>query len=366
VKVDPRPILVFVGAIALLTFNLNQPPSYKYDEMLYLDASRALMHGLPDPMPAHPPLAKHFMGLGIRIFGDNPIGWRIMSALAGASALAVIFLWVSQMADLSTAWVAVALVVSNGFWYVMSRVAMLPIFELAFCVLGFYLLWREWYTLSGASFGLATACRWNAAFAIALVIVWLLSAKRVKQALTICVVSVLVYAVTWLPTVGLHPVNFVNVNLYGFNFHHHAGAASPSASLPWYKWLYQSSDSGSEWLVANPLITLAGIAGIVILFRERKHWLLACSAPVFWLQWAVIRRPFTYYYYFLDTCMFLSIAAAFAIIKLRTYRSKPGNVAASTVVMVIAALWFAIHYAVFANLGSPWTTPLYVLSLFGL
>jgi predicted membrane-bound dolichyl-phosphate-mannose-protein mannosyltransferase len=240
--------------------------------MLYLDASRALMHGLPDPMPAHPPLAKHFMGLGIRIFGDNPIGWRIMSALAGASALAVIFLWVSQMADLSTAWVAVALVVSNGFWYVMSRVAMLPIFELAFCVLGFYLLWREWYTLSGASFGLATACRWNAAFAIALVIVWLLSAKRVKQALTICVVSVLVYAVTWLPTVGLHPVNFVNVNLYGFNFHRHAGAASPSASLPWYKWLYQSSDSGSEWLVANPLITLAGIAGIVILFRERKHW----------------------------------------------------------------------------------------------
>jgi hypothetical protein len=34
--------------------------------------------------------------------------------------------------------------------------------------------------------------------------------------------------------------------------------------------------------------------------------------------------------------------------------------------MVIAALWFAIHYAVFANLGSPWKTPLYVLSLFGL
>jgi len=54
------------------------------------------------------------------------------------------------MADLYTAWVADALVVSNGFWCVMSRVAMLSIFELAFCVLGFYLLYGERYTLSGA------------------------------------------------------------------------------------------------------------------------------------------------------------------------------------------------------------------------
>jgi hypothetical protein len=160
----------------------------------------------------------------------------------------------------------------------------------------------------------------------------------VKQAFTIGAVSVFVYARTWLPTIGFHPASFVDANLYIINFHHHAGVAFASAALPWYKWLYQTSDSGSEWLVANPLITLAGITGIAMLLRQRKLLLLACSAPVFLLQWAVINRPFTYYYYFLDICVFLSIVAAFAISKLRIYRSNPGNFAASTIAIVVSAL----------------------------
>jgi len=77
-------------------------------------------------------------------------------------------------------------------------------------------------------FGLATACRWNAAFAIALVMVWLLFSKRVKQAFTIGALSVFVYAATWLPTIGFHPVSFVDANLYIFSFHHHAGVAFAS------------------------------------------------------------------------------------------------------------------------------------------
>jgi len=365
--IKPRSSLfVFVGAIALLTFHLDRPRSYKYDELAYIDGARALAHHLPDTNHEHPPLAKHLIELGILAFGDNPIGWRFMPVLAGASALVVIFLWVSELADIYTAWVAVALVVSNGFWFVMSRVAMLSIFELFFCVLGFFLLHRERYILSGAAFGLATACRWNAVFAIALVIVYLLFSKVLKQALIVGVVSIFAYAITWLPTIGFHPVSFVEANLYIFNFHHHAGLAFTVTASPWYKWIYQTSDNGWEWLAANPLITLAGITGTLILLQQRKHVLLACSAPVFFFQWAVIRRPFTFYYYFLDTCIFLTIVAAFAVGKLRVYRSTPGDIAASTVALALSGLWFAIHYAGFANLSSPWTIPLHILSLFGL
>ena len=39
--------------------------------------------GYTAPTPVHPPLGKWLIALGIRIFGMNPVGWRIGAAVAG-------------------------------------------------------------------------------------------------------------------------------------------------------------------------------------------------------------------------------------------------------------------------------------------
>jgi hypothetical protein len=79
-----------------------------------------------------------------------------------------------------------------------------------------------------------------------------------------------------------------------------------------------------------------------------------------------MHRPFTFYYYFLDTCVFLSIVSALAISKLGNIRKDHGNVSIPFLAIGLSTLWFAVHFAGFTGLGTPWNLPLYFLSLFGL
>jgi len=139
--VNKPALLVFVMCMALLAPHLGVPKGKVWDEHLYVSGAKALYHmdpgtwlGVTYTNPEHPPLGKYLIGLGVVSIGDTSAGWRAVPIVFGALTLVVIFLWISNIADSYTAWIAVVLVMTNGFWFVMSRLAMLSIFELFFCV----------------------------------------------------------------------------------------------------------------------------------------------------------------------------------------------------------------------------------------
>jgi len=86
----------------------------------------------------HPPLGKWMIAAGIKLFGYNPIGYRVSAALFGTAAV-VITAGLALLLFNSVLWAYVAgiLLATESLNFVQSRVALLDIFLAFWVVLGF-------------------------------------------------------------------------------------------------------------------------------------------------------------------------------------------------------------------------------------
>ena len=343
-------LVVFLMSLALLLFNIASPRDKVFDESYYTLGANAIIHGQADSNSEHPPMGKYLIGAGMLMAGDNPYGWRVMPAVFGSLLLSVVFLWMLKLGR-TVAWTAVALIVTNGFWFVMSRAAMLAIFELTFTVIGLYLLTERRHWLSGAALGLAVACRWNALFALLLAVVYVVCSDGVFAAIKTSISSACAYILTWLPLVGLHPVRLVQAQIHMLNYHLHF-VGNLAVNDKWYHWAVRTTpEMNLNSMVANPWVTLLGVIAVVVLLRSRN--IVSLAAIVFLLQWAITPRSFTYYYYYLDSLTMMSIAAAIVVGR---YKLTIGRheVRLCVPVVVLSAAWFITHYAAFTALESPY------------
>ncbi len=158
---------IFVVAHLALMIGLTTPDKINFDEVHYVPAAKQLLEpGVPNPLlnPMHPPLAKEFMALSIRAFGDKPLGWRYPSVVFGALAIVAMYLcglalFAAQGPALATA----LLTFLNQMVFVQSRIAMLDIYTLTFDLFGvaaFIHGFRKQkpevaFALAGLAFGLA-------------------------------------------------------------------------------------------------------------------------------------------------------------------------------------------------------------------
>jgi dolichyl-phosphate-mannose-protein mannosyltransferase len=166
---------------------------------------------------AHPPLGNWIIGLGIKLFGFDPVGWRIMAAVAGALTVALVYLLTRRLlarlagvepgAATVGALAAAGLLAVDLLHVVQSRIGMLDVFVTLFVVAALLFavldgdrprlaawdrsprgwltslaLGRPWRLLAGVSIGAATAVKWSGAYAalavIPLVVAWEGAARR--------------------------------------------------------------------------------------------------------------------------------------------------------------------------------------------
>lgn len=168
---------------------------------------------------AHPPLGKWLIGAGIQLFGFNAFGFRLPSVVFGSLLIFVVIMLTRRLAR-STMIGAIAgiLLTFDGLHFVMSRIALLDIFQAFFIVAavaalvvdrdwfrnkladhleakglpdlqgaaGPLILWRPWRLVAGVLFGLACAVKWNSVYALAafavLSVVWDLGARHLAGA----------------------------------------------------------------------------------------------------------------------------------------------------------------------------------------
>ncbi len=148
----------------------------------------------------HPQLGKWLIAAGEKLFGMTPFGWRFASLVFGCLLIGAVVRMARRLGR-STLVGALAgfLIVVDGLSFVMSRIALLDIFEAFFTVAavgcwladrdwfrhrladhlraggllnlgggyGPLLLWRPWRLASGLLFGAACGCKWNAVYVIA-------------------------------------------------------------------------------------------------------------------------------------------------------------------------------------------------------
>jgi len=135
----PLPLALLIAGLAELLFawRVTIPSKPYFDEVHYVPAARTLLALARPANIEHPLLAKELIALGIWLFGDDPLGWRILSTLAGSAVVAGVFalVWLGTR-RLRPALVASVLTLVNFTVFVQARIAMLDGFMAAFVILG--------------------------------------------------------------------------------------------------------------------------------------------------------------------------------------------------------------------------------------
>ncbi|MFE0652880.1 dolichyl-phosphate-mannose--protein mannosyltransferase [Streptomyces sp. NPDC059534] len=241
------PLLVTAVAGLLRFWNLGKPHAVIFDETYYAKDSWALINQgyegawpkdidktiLTDPgavlVPTdpgyvvHPPMGKWMIGVGEKLFGFEPFGWRFMVALLGT--LSVLMLCrIGRRLFRSTflGCLAGLLLAVDGLHFVMSRTALLDQVLMFFVLAAFGCLvidrdrtrqrlaaalpedeegvlrpdaeiaeslrlgWRPWRLAAGVSLGLAAATKWNGLYVMVgfglMTVLWDVAGRRTAGA----------------------------------------------------------------------------------------------------------------------------------------------------------------------------------------
>ena len=378
--------VVFAG-LALVRLTIPSKPMF--DEVHYLPAARAILALSHRVNAEHPPLGKELIALGIALFGDRPLGWRILPWLFGTAGLfaAMRALWFATRSRFAT--VAYGVLLITGFpLLVQSRIAMLDGFMIGLTLIGLWQVaaaahehetarWR--LAIAGTALGLAMAAKWNAipiailpglAF-LALRIRWggrhFLTTRRAlpvrgmtlpEAALWLGAVPLIAYAAAFWPvflyrTGATPPGGLIDLHRQMLALQEQVLPPHPYASA-WWQWvldwrsiwyLYEPVDGAQRGIVmlGNPLTMWLGLpalgwcawAGL----RQRRADALGVTVLYFASLglWVIAPKNVQFYYHYALPSCFLLAALALALAELwqRRWRAIPLAVLAGATLVFV-------------------------------
>lgn len=375
------------GALFFFLYGIARYPGYGLDETNYVGSARALIDSTSTWKPDHPPLGKSLIAAGIRFAGDNALGWRVSSAVAGALTLAAIMLLTYALLH-SVEYMVIAglLTLFDNFLFVMSRIAMLDAFLMLFLFWGYLFFLVAVATeydrrtrsicllLSGTFLGLATACKWNGLFSIAaLTLIGFIVYLRQRNfslpllLISFSLVPAMAYSATFLALFRALGKPFTLSNLVGaqVEMYHFMKSipGNPYLNVPWYHWPFQIEPTRVlNFLVGNYAVTFGGFLalGICIWRLARRfavpEFTIVALYFVNWLQWLAIPRKLMCYYYYYPCTLLLGLALVFAFA--RWDRKLLFGMRISLIPVIAAIVVFTFCFPHMANLQAPWDTAL--------
>lgn len=152
-----------------------------FDEIYYTRTAYEFLNGLDAYETTHPPLGKCLIALGIRLFGLNPFGWRIMGVLFGILMLPLLYLMGRSLTkDRLLATMSCLLFAFDFMHFTQTRIATIDGFVTFFIILMYYAMYRycqmSFYDtslgktllplgVSGVAMGFGIACKWTGVYA---------------------------------------------------------------------------------------------------------------------------------------------------------------------------------------------------------
>lgn len=327
-----------------------------FDEIYHARTAYEHIEYIPHYETTHPPLGKLIIGLGIRLFGMHPFGWRVMGNIAGILMLPVLYLFAKKLFKSSYfATVALLLFSFDFMHFSQTRIATIDSYPVLFILLMYYFMYLfyadcetlprkkvcVYLLLSGISFGLAISSKWIGFYGgIGLCILFFVGLfRRIKKKnakeFIICAFCILffiaipfiIYYISYIP---IHIadkaesfwVNFWNYQKHMFLYHAELDASHPFASS-WYTWplvlhpiwYYGNRTLSEKGLVSsivgmgNPIIWWASFASVIALivyiihlFSQKRKSHTALFIVIGYLSqlapWIIISRCVFIYHYF--------------------------------------------------------------------
>ena len=116
--------------------------STMFDEVYHGRTAYEFLHGLTTYETTHPHLGKIIIALGVGIFGMNPFGFRIMSALFGILMVGIMYVFARKMfGSTFIATVTASLLAFDCMHYTLSRIATIDIFIATFILMMYYFMY---------------------------------------------------------------------------------------------------------------------------------------------------------------------------------------------------------------------------------
>ncbi len=145
-RVRVEAAVVALAVVLMRSWRLTQPATFVFDEVYYAsDAVDLLRRGVEGGTPVHPPLGKWMIGAGVKVFGFDALGWRIVPLLCGGAVAGLSYLigwrlvgrrWAAALAAIVTAFDGIMvttgrLALLDGLVALWSTAALLALVDLA-------------------------------------------------------------------------------------------------------------------------------------------------------------------------------------------------------------------------------------------
>ena len=316
----------------------------------------------------HPPLGKLIIGLGIKLFGMTPFGWRFSGTLFGVLMLPILYVFAKKLFGGKTAPAAcTALMATDFMHFVQTRIATIDVYAVFFILLMYLFMYlfisgegKKYLALSGIAFGLGAASKWTCFYAGAgLAVIWALWViggfrkgtldwKGFLKNCGFCVVffvliPALIYDLSYLPyglaTGKTNPFSpdYIKMVLdnqnYMFNYHSGLVATHPYSSH-WYQWLldirpilyyleyFPDGTRSAICAFLNPLLCWGGFLSLFVLGYEavaradRRAGFILIGYLAQLLPWVFISRlTFAYHYFPCSVFLVLALGYVFALLR---------------------------------------------------
>ncbi len=359
-------------------YSLGIPEDMYFDEIYHSFTAKLMLHNDPkawewwNPHPegfayewTHPPLAKLGMVLGMRIFGENAFGWRIVQAILGTGSIYMVYLIASFVfKDRLTGIISSIVFSLDGLVLVTSRIGMNDSYLLFFSLLAVYLFIKNINFLSAVAFGLALCSKWSAVYTLPVLFVshFVFKKKIVLGYLAFAFIPVVVYLLSYsgMFLTGHTWDQFIEVQKQMWWYHTNLIAEHPYTSPAW-SWpfllrpiyLYDGGEMVGKvariYAFGNPLVFWFGLFSIFYSFfisakeRIKKLGFIVFSYLVFFLPWIASPR-IMFLYHYLPSIPFLAIASGFILRRFQKVQ---------IVFFVFAFLAFAYFYPHWIGLRIP-------------
>lgn len=292
-------VLLLAASAALRFWRLAEPPTQVFDEIYYARTAQEYLTGQPIYEWTHPPLSKLLVAVGVRLFGFDSWGWRVVPAAFGVLLVASLYaLGVSATGRPRVGLAVAGLAAVDSIFLVESRIAKPEIFLVTFSVLAYASGWLAvrtgrwaWWLVAGAAAGAACATKWTGLAALASLGALVLLGIRAGSArwpwwvlvVGLAVLPLGVYAASYLPHFvrGESLADVLRLQASMYRYHATLQASHPYAS-PWWSWplllrpMWYYYESSGGWMkgifaVGNPVVWWAVVPAVLVSIPQARH-----------------------------------------------------------------------------------------------
>lgn len=381
-------VLMIVAGIVLRVQHVAYPLHYCFDEDQFAGAAQQFLTGVPaNAECCHPPLAKLLIGVGMLLFGNNPMGWRFLVVCFGVQSVVLAFLIGRELfEDRRAGWLAAAFMAADGFYLAYARLAFSEGFltSLALWSILAAVTARGWggVLVSAVLAGLSGSVKWSGMQVVLPACFAILMLRRVPWYSLVAFAAVpLVHLGVWMIGLAMSgqpygPLAVWHVMRERANLHlGFVHGANPLESA-WYTWLVlwhplivKNTRDGAFIRIAstvgNPVLWIAAdvtllallVAGVGAAFsaRWRARWRgwfdssftrAVAILAVGWVSMSLLwfsRRIVTYFYHYLASWGFAILLLAGVVARLD--RRYPKQVLAFVMLVAVAFVYFAPVWA---------------------